>query len=440
MIAGVKEKRGTAYFQDRFLRERGHVLSYAGIFLFTFVLYFRPYELVPALSGFNSIAQIVAIATLAVYLPSQLYVEGRITILTTEVACLLFLVFWAAITIPFATDPLIAWETFSETLLKVAIIFVIAVNVVRTPKRLKSLIWLSIGIGILLSYQALELYIAGEFKTEGYRISVDSNGMFVNANDLAMHLVIFAPIAIALGVAAKRFFSRIIYFVFAILMIVGVVVTQSRGGFLGLIAVFLILVWKIGKEKRLKAVSIAVLIAILFVMLAPGNYGIRLLSIFDSSFDPNGSASSRSQLLWRSIWVTLRNPLGVGLGNSPIFGIHNQQTHNSYTQISSELGLPVLIAYVTMMISPIRKLAAIENDLFRNTEQAWIYYLSIGIQASIVGYMITSFFGSVAYGWYLYYPIAYAIALRRIYVIEVVDEGSTTPSFSRSWVTKKEFA
>jgi hypothetical protein len=30
--------------------------------------------------------------------------------------------------------------------------------------------------------------------------------------------------------------------------------------------------------------------------------------------------------------------------------------------------------------------------------------------------MIGSFFGSFAYNWFVYYPVAYAIALRRIYL------------------------
>src|SRR5438067_13087386 len=35
---------------EKFPLKRGHTLSYAGLFLFTFLVYFRPYELVSALS------------------------------------------------------------------------------------------------------------------------------------------------------------------------------------------------------------------------------------------------------------------------------------------------------------------------------------------------------------------------------------------------------
>jgi hypothetical protein len=41
--------------------------------------------------------------------------------------------------------------------------------------------------------------------------------------------------------------------------------------------------------------------------------------------------------------------------------------------------------------------------MFAREDFSWIYYLSIGVQASIIGYMVSSFFGAVAYQWYVYY-------------------------------------
>ena len=45
-------------------------------------------------------------------------------------------------------------------------------------------------------------------------------------------------------------------------------------------------------------------------------------------------------------------------------------------------------------------------------------YFSIGLQASLICYMVCSFFASVAYIWYIYYLIAYAIAFIRSYRTE----------------------
>ena len=85
------------------------------------------------------------------------------------------------------------------------------------------------------------------------------------------------------------------------------------------------------------------------------------------------------------------------------------------------------------MVSPFRKLGAIERTLFANDEHDWFYYMSIGLQASIVGYMVSSFFVAVAYNWFIYYLIAYAVAFRRIYQIErgLKEEVKTEPFKNR---------
>ena len=97
---------------------------------------------------------------------------------------------------------------------------------------------------------------------------------------------------------------------------------------------------------------------------------------------------------------------------------NNLQWHNAYMQIASELSVFGLLVYLIFLISPLRKLGAIERTLFARGEYDWFYYMAIGLQASIIGYMVSSFFAAVAYGWFIYYLIAYAVAFRRIYSVE----------------------
>ncbi len=403
---------------DRWLARNGHTLTYIGLFLFTTVVYFRPYEWVPGFENFTSIALVFAVLTLLVYLPTQLMTEGTLTIFTTEVKCVIFLAIWSVLTLPLAKDFGMAWKVYNEVFIKIILVFIVMVNVLRTKERLKGLMWLSIGVGVMLSFQALQLYNDGKFEIEGYRVNPDFGGMFGNPNDTALHLVIFTPIALVLGLTSKNLVGKLIYFSSVALMISANFVMQSRGGFLGLIAVFGFLVWKLSKNNRLIVISVSLIIAFLVITFAPGNYWIRILSIIDPSLDPVGSSDQRRELLERSIQVTLRNPLGIGIGCFPIVGVRDLQTHNAFTQVSAELGWLGLFAYVTLLISPFRKLAAMERQMFANKDNSWMYYLTIGLQASIIGYMVSSFFVSVAYQWFVYFPIAYAVCLRRIYKLQ----------------------
>jgi hypothetical protein len=403
---------------DRWLTRNGHALTFVGLYLFSVLVLFRPYELTASLAFLSSTAFYLAAITLLVYLPTQLTTEGNLTTLSTEVKCILAMTFLAVLTMPLGKDAARSWETFSDVFIKVVLIFIVMVNVVRTKLRLMSLLWLSLAIGIYLSVASLYLFFKGELKIEGYRVGVEIGGMLGNPNDLALHLVTMTPLAVVLGIASRSKAIRYFYFAVASLLVAANMVTFSRGGFLGLIASAAVLAWKIGRDSRLKVALVSMVAGGLFILLAPGNYGLRLLSIFVPGLDPVGSSDQRKELLLRSIYVSLRNPLGIGMNNSALMNDFNLQWHNSFTQISSELGLLGLAAYLIFMVSPFFKLAAIERTLYAENRQSWFYFMAIGLQASFVAYLFSSFFVSVAYNWFIYYLVAYAIAFRRIYQIK----------------------
>ncbi|HMQ03350.1 MAG TPA: hypothetical protein PKD26_05495 [Pyrinomonadaceae bacterium] len=392
-----------------------HAFTFAGIFAFTAILYFRPYELIPGLSGFTSMALIAAAVTLLIYIPTQLSVMGNLTRMTVEIKCALFLVVSALVTMPLAKDLSLAWTEFSEVFIKTVIIFIVMINTLTSTARLKALMWLGIGVGLMFSYQSIELYQKGEFQTDGYRVSIDFGGMFGNPNDLSIHLVIFIPLAFVLGLASRNWIMKAVYFVASGLMIAAVIVSQSRGGFLGILALTALLAWKLGRSHRAKTMISTGVLLIGLLVFAPGNYGTRVASIFIPSLDPVGSSGARIEALERSMIVTLRNPLGIGIGNSPIVGLHELGTHNAYTQVSSELGWLAILAYLILLVYPIRRLDSVERELYRRNDHSLMYLLAIGLQASIAAYMVSSFFASVAYLWYVYYPIAFAIGLRHIF-------------------------
>jgi O-antigen ligase len=419
----------------------GHFFTYIGLFCFSILVYLRPYELVSGLGFLKATAFYFAAATLAIYLPTQFSTDGTLTTLSTEVKCILLITFLAVFTMPIAKSPGMAWEEFNDSFIKAVAMFIVMVNVLRTRVRLMGMIWLLLFAGVVLSYMALDMYWRGEVTVEGYRVAVEMGGMFGNPNELALHLVLMTPLAVTLGLAAKNKLMKIGYFVMAGLFVGANVVTYSRGGFLGLMAIAIFLIWKLGKKQKLKIYAVSFVGFILFILLVPGEYGQRVFSIFDSSLDAVGSSNQRTDLLKRSILVSIRNPWGIGIGNFPIVGYQNLGTHNAFTQVSSELGVVSFVAYLIFLISPFRKLGAIERRLAEKADSRWFYYLGIGLQASIIGYLVSGFFAAVAYNWFAYYLIAYAVAFRRIYLIEkdLKEEDIKADSLTENlpgWQTK----
>lgn len=410
---------------EPWLARRGHAISYIGLFLFTAVLYFRPYEWIPAFSSLTSLAFWLAAFTLVVFIPTQFALEGNLTARPREVNFLLLFCLWALLGMPLAINPGEAWAAFSDSFIKVVLMFIVLVNVVRTERRLKGLMWLSLGVGVFLSYRAISDFQSGNLTVNGFRVKGALGGMFGNPNDMALHLVMMIPIAVALFFGTRNPVRKILYAACAALMTMAMVVTYSRGAFLGFVVSFLVLMWKLGRRQRFSVMAVALLVLLLFLIFAPGNYGLRLLSIFIPELDPVGSSIARRDLLWRSLFVALHNPIfGVGMENFHIVSSHELVSHNAYTQVAAELGFPALILYIGFIVAPLKKLWQIEQRTFADRRTSCFYHLTVGLQASIIAYMVSSFFGSVAYQWYIYYIIGYSIALRRIYIISQEAQDS----------------
>ena len=408
---------------DGWSLRNGHGLTFIALFIFSVVLYFRPYELIPALSSFLQMAFFFGVLTLVIYFPTQLMLEGNLTARPREVHLILLLGLAALLSMPMATSPGEAFGEFTDVLLKAIVIFIVLVNVVRTENRLRLLIWLAFAVSVYLSYYAIADYMTGNFREgsafyNNQRIGGVIRGLFGNSNDLALHLVTMVPLAIGFAFATKRTLRRLLYIACAALFVGAIVVTFSRGGFLGLFVASLVLVRKIGRKNKTLSTGALVAALLLLLTLAPATYSSRLGTIFSSASDATGSSSQRTEILKRSIWVTLRYPLfGVGVGNFHYKSVQELVTHNAYTQVSAEMGIPALVVYIMLMVYPLRRLREIEAATVDVAEQRRLHYWSIGIQASIIAYMVSSFFGAVAYQWYIYYLVGYAVALRRIYYV-----------------------
>lgn len=397
----------------------GHVFSYAALFVFTAILYARPGEFYPSRLT-ASIALIVGVATLGFFIPTQLSLEGNVTARPREVHLVLLFALTALLSIPLAISPSIGWQEFSGTFIRCVVIFIVMVNVVRTESRLKGLLFLALAASIWLSVEAINDYRQGLMTVEGYRASGRGTGIFGNTNDMALHLVTIFPISIALLFGSKGTGRRAFYGACSALSIAAIVLSYSRGAFLGLVVVFIYFTVKLGGRHRIEILLAVLGVAVIVVLLAPSGYGGRLLSIFVPSLDPGGSADARRGELFRSIYVALRHPLlGIGMGNyQPEMSYRGLVTHNSYTQVAAEVGMSALVCYLMLLVSPLRKLGQIARETLAARRNSSFYYLAVGLQASLIAYMVSSFFLSVAFNWYVFYLVGYAVCLRRLYESE----------------------
>jgi len=250
-------------------------------------------------------------------------------------------------------------------------------------------------------------------------------GMFENPNDLATALDLLLPFAVLLTLISRGL-ARLFYLGCAAVLTIGILVTLSRGGFLGLIASSGVLLWKLGRGRRLKTTLGAALICGILLAVLPGGYGARIATIFNTEEDQTGSAQVRRELMERAASIAIKRPIvGVGMGNFHIYSIHEQAAHNAYLEIAAELGWMGVAAYLIVIFAPFRSLLRIERQTMgmRSKGEREMYWLSVSIQAAFVAYMVCSFFSSIQYLWHLYYTAAYAVALRQIHAAEVMESS-----------------
>jgi putative inorganic carbon (HCO3(-)) transporter len=404
-----------------------HTLAFAGLFLFTLMLYIRPQEMYPEFFGDFPLVKIVAIGTLLAYFVSAITSGERLILWSIELKMILVIAALGLIFMPIALSPEDSQEMLFDVYLKVVIIFAVMLNVLNTRGRIQSILKAVVVCGTGLAIYALYSYLGGHITVAGQgmvvRISGLVEGMFGNPNDLATGLAILVPLSVALALTRKGM-ARALYFTFTALLLAGIIVTFSRGGFLGLVAMGAVLLWKVGRRNRaLTALSFFVMIGV-FLAMMPGGYASRLTTILSIEEDPTGSAQARRELLERGTSLAISHPvIGLGMGNFHSYSIQEQVAHNSYLEIAAELGVAGLIAYLILIFAPIRSLRRIERET-RDSQSPpggagpegghHDYYLSVALQSAFVAYLVCSFFSSIQYLWYVYYLVAYAVALRQI--------------------------
>jgi len=401
-----------------------HGLAFAGVYLFTLMLYARPNDLFPFLGDFP-LVKIVAVSALVFYILSKGSAGERMSIWTLEMTMLVTIAALGLLFMPMAASPKDSVDTLTDIYLKTVIIFILMVNLIDTRQRLFSLWKLVVVCGAALGMGAIKSYMKGEFTDKGLRIEGLVGGMFENPNDLATALDLLLPFAVALTLASKGL-ARLFYLVCSTILAVGVLVTLSRGGFLGLIASGAVMMWKLGRGRRVKTILATGLICGILLAAMPGGYGARIATIFNNEQDQTGSAQLRRQLMERAASIAISRPVvGVGMGNFHIYSIREKEAHNAYLEIAAELGVMGLVAYLIVILAPLRSLRQIERQTSGrgSRSEREMYWLSVSIQAAFIAYMVCSFFASIQYLWYLYYTAAYAVALRQIHAAKEIESS-----------------
>ena len=177
--------------------------------------------------------------------------------------------------------------------------------------------------------------------------------LFDNPNILAVYLLLYFPLPLWASFSSKNNRRlRVFYATTAILCALCILLTWSRGAWLGLFLECLLFLLFYNRKSR-KSILFLPPLALLAIPLLPQNFRTRLLSIGDL-----GESSIRYRLqTWVGTWRMLgEHPVGIGVGERawrviyPYFAVSGTKrvmhAHNIFLQVATELGLVGLLLFV----------------------------------------------------------------------------------------------
>ena len=411
--------------------------DYLWMLSFTALLFFRPQDQIPGLQVLH-LAELTAIAGLAAMAVRRLSSGETIARINTEVVGVIGLGAVMLLTIPFSVWPGGSMHVFSDIYVKIILIFALMISSLTSPKRLRQMTWLMIAASTYIAARGVFDYVRGVNLVEGDRLRGAVGGMFENPNDLALNLVTFLAPTLLIVVRDRKASRRLLASGCAVVMLMAIVCTKSRSGFLGLVVMGLVIAYYTLKVRP-GIVAAAMVAGLLALPAMPSSFWDRMDSITNAESDQTGSRAARLRLIDQGLEVFAENPLtGVGAGqfqnyNAPGVTIEKWRvTHNVWLQVASELGIFGLLVFAFLVIRAYRACLATTRLLrgprrrrgkpadpaaalaVTDEERTILDENAKGMLAAMVGWTICSLFASVAFNWTFYYVFALAVAGRDI--------------------------
>ena len=250
-------------------------------------------------------------------------------------------------------------------------------------------------------------------------------GALANPNEFANHMMIGLPLCVVVLLKKPRLSMAHVFFagLFAGTMPL-LIKTGSRGGLTIAAALAIALFFSASFIGKLKLLMAGGVLAVVAIALAPQGALQRYATIFSDSSGGEAvqSKAARLDLLAASLRITARHPLlGVGLNNfvteyNKELGAagqhgHWEATHNGFTQISSEAGIPALMFYVGVLVLCARGLLRVRKATKGITDFAVARRLSSMLLLALLAYAISNLFTSNVHEFYLPLLTGFSVVL-----------------------------
>lgn len=334
--------------------------------------------------------------------------------------------FWVLFTVGMlsviqAVDVSVSWENGGYNLFKLAIFYVMVVASINDAGDLKRMLWAFILIVGWTSYDPISNFLHGVVSTHAYgTVATGRFGAAAGHVGLANTLNQGIPLTYYFTFCSKDPKAKIILYAILGLAIVAIVLSKSRGGFVGLLVIVMGVTY-LSKEKG-KTIAISIPLLVIVAVLTGQEYLTRMSTISDG-IHGSRSAGDRYMGLLNGISMMIKRPLlGVGIGCYAEARLQYFRyyfyAHNLYGELFGELGL-ASAAWFFWIYALFRKSRELKQrvDGDPNSQQL-LYYVLCGVQLGLFVRLVLGNFSHCAFIWFWFLMAALVIAIENILVNE----------------------
>lgn len=325
------------------------------------------------------------------------------------------LLFFIVASVPFVEWPGTVFRYGIPAIIKAVVFYYFTVSLVTTQKRLKLFIALFLVFQSIRVIEPVYLHMAEGYWGDRAYMSAGSEFMnrlsgaphdIINPNGLAFVIVSILPFSYYLSSVSPGWAIPLL--ATSPILIYGLVLTGSRSGLMGLLAIMI----GIFMKSRRKA-TVLICFAVLMVSAVPflsADQRDRYLSIIDSNTKNAITAEGRTEGTLDALEVALRRPIfGHGIGTSreanANFGNDDKRAHNLFAELFQEVGMVGLVIFLLFIKSIIQNFSAAMKTLKNTGTQS--RYLANLVNAMQVWLMMNILFSLASYGlssyeWYLF--------------------------------------
>jgi len=426
---------------------RGRPAFYLTV-IFVFVVYARFPEIMDIVTGYalHSARIVMGLALVA-----TLLFGGDLRAVFSKIGISLFAFsLWLCVCIPFSI-----WRGGSVRMLRdfwalSLFSYVIVASAVQGLEQCRKIMY-----SLAAATVFIEVFTLVIGRAQGGRIAL-LGGILGNANYLALMLLMGLPFCLFV-VRTKPGLSplKLVCLLMLFCIPVTIAATGSRGGLLTLAIMFLLYFLPLPPSQKVVVGIVALILSVVAVTLSSRSALDRFRTIFAASTPVNLSESERSavesmdirkSLLLSSLQLTMRHPLlGVGPG---MFAVANadfieettgrpdwnawHETHNTFTQLSCEDGLPGLFLYCLTLLLCFKSLLSVEKRARRDPALSSVRHIAFALRLALIAFTGTAVFASNGYAYYFPMLAGLCVAVERASAAQSSSQMAATPVASQA--------